>query len=101
MLITAGRRTRMQKLLTTKEVAEMLRMRIETITRKAEQGLLPAVKIDGRWRIPQDRLEEWFREKEAASAAAGKKPVKPIVLKTYHMGESQDTYSRKDIYKDI
>jgi excisionase family DNA binding protein len=92
----------MQKLLTTKEVSEMLRMRIETIIRKAEQGLLPAVKIDGRWRIPQDRLEEWFREKEAASAAAiGKKPGKPIVLKTYHMGGSRDTYSRKDIYKEL
>ncbi|MCX5992981.1 MAG: helix-turn-helix domain-containing protein [Chloroflexi bacterium] len=92
----------MQKLLTTKEVAEMLRMRIETIVRKAEQGLLPAVKIGGRWRIPQDRLEQWFREKEAASAdAVGKKPGKPIVLKTYHMGGSRDTYSRKDIYKDL
>ena len=92
----------MQRLLTTKEVAEMLRMRIETITRKAEQGLLPAVKIDGRWRIPQDKLEEWFREKEAASAAAaGKKPGKPIVLKAFHMGGSRDTFSRKDIYEDM
>ncbi len=92
----------MQRLLTTKEVAEMLRMRIETITRKAEQGLLPAVKIDGRWRIPRDRLEEWFREKEAASpAAVGKKPGKPLVLKAYHMGGSRDTYSRKDIYEDM
>jgi excisionase family DNA binding protein len=92
----------MQKLLTTKEVAKMLRMRIETITRKAEQGQLPAVKIDGRWRIPQDRLEEWFRQKEAASAAAAcKKPGKPIVLKTYHMGGSRETYSRKDIYKEL
>jgi excisionase family DNA binding protein len=92
----------MQKLLTTKEVAEMLKMRIETITRKAEQGLLPAVKIGGRWRIPQDSFEQWFKEKEAASAAAAvKKHGKPIVLKTYHMGGSRDTYSRKDLYQDL
>jgi hypothetical protein len=34
-------------------------------------------------------------------AATGKKPGKPLVLKTYHMGGSRDTYRRKDIYKDL
>ncbi len=92
----------MQKLLTTKEVADILRMRIETITRKAEQGLLPAIKVDGRWRIPQDRLEQWFKEKEAASPTMKRqKQFKPVSLKTFRMGESVGTYTRREIYKDL
>ena len=92
----------MQRLLTTKEVADMLRMRVETIIRKAEQGLLPAIKVDGRWRIPQDRLDEWLREKEAISPMTrGAKLEKPIKLKTYHMGEIRGALSRREIYKDM
>ncbi len=92
----------MQKLLTTKEVADMLRMRIETITRKAEQGLLPAIKVGGRWRIPQGRLDEWLREKEAISPMTrGAKLEKPIKLKTYHMGEIRGALSRREIYEDM
>jgi len=92
----------MQRLLTTKEVADMLRMRIETITRKAEQGLLPAIKVDGRWRIPQDRLDEWLKEKEVASPISRMARLeKPIKLKTYHMGEIRGTLSRREIYEDM
>ncbi|HAV10256.1 MAG TPA: hypothetical protein DCX22_01370 [Dehalococcoidia bacterium] len=91
----------MQKLLTTKEVAEILRMRIETITRKAEQGLLPAIKVDGRWRIPEDRLEQWFKEKESASPMGiGQKQFRPITLKTFKLGASDSTYRREEIYQD-
>lgn len=92
----------MQRLLTTKEVADMLRMRIETITRKAEQGLLPAIKVDGRWRIPQDRFDEWLKEKEAASPIPRMARLeKPIKLKTYHMGEIRGTLSRREIYENM
>ncbi|MBI4596608.1 MAG: helix-turn-helix domain-containing protein [Candidatus Tectomicrobia bacterium] len=92
----------MQKLLTTKEVADILRMRIETITRKAECGILPAIKVDGRWRIPQDRFDEWLREKEAASPAERKIRLgKPIKLKTYRMGKIYGPVSRAEIYQDI
>jgi len=92
----------MEKLLTTREVADMLRMRIETITRKVERGLLPAIKVDGRWRIRENRLNEWLEEKQQASLLAGRATIgKPIALKVYHMGEVYGTLSRKEIYQDL
>jgi excisionase family DNA binding protein len=92
----------MQKLFTTREVADMLRMRVETITRKAEQGLLPAIKVDGRWRIPQDRLNAWLEEREEASPLTRKAKVeKPVRLKTYHLGEVYGTISRREIYEGL
>lgn len=90
----------MEKLLTTKEVADILRLRVETVTRKAEMGLLPAIKIDGRWRVPEERLIRWLKDKEQSSPAARKaKLEKPLKLKTYRMGQIYGSLSRKDIYR--
>lgn len=90
----------MEKLLTTKEVADMLRLRVETVTRKAEQGLLPAIKLDGRWRIPEERLNKWLKDKEQSSPTTPTaKLQKPIRLKTYRMGQVYGSLSRRDIYE--
>ena len=92
----------MEKLLTTKEVAEMLRLRVETVTRKAEQGLVPAIKLDGRWRIPEERLNRWLKDKEQSSPIArGARLQKPIRLKTYHLGQVRGSLSRRDIYESL
>jgi len=92
----------MEKLLTTSEVAGMLRLRVETVTRKAEQGLLPAIKLDGRWRIPEERLNKWLSDKERSSPARRRGRLgKPIRPKTYHLGQVYGRLSRRDIYEGL
>jgi excisionase family DNA binding protein len=86
----------MQKLLTVKEVAEYLRLRRQTVVRKAEKGEIPAIKVCRRWRFPQDELEEWLRR--GGMVPAGDKRIS---LKTYHMGEIIGTLSRREIYQDL
>jgi len=91
----------MQRLLTTKEVAEYLRLRKETVLRKAEKGMIPAIKVDGRWRFPEDQIEEWLKEKEQAIIVKPIAVKKPIKLKTYHMGVIYGTLSRREIYEEL
>lgn len=92
----------MQRLLTTKEVADYLRLRRETVIRKAEKGMIPAIKLDGRWRFPQEQLEEWLKQKEqSTSVKLTGKLKKPIKLKTHHLGLIHGTLSRKETYEDL
>lgn len=58
----------MQKLLTTREMAEYLRLREETILRKVRKGEIPAIRIGRCLRFPQELIEEWLREKAATEA---------------------------------
>ena len=92
----------MEKLLTTREVADILRMRIETITRKAERGLLPAIKVGGRWRIPEDRLEALLKSKETPPTADIPRRLEPpIIVKTFRSGGIIGSLSREEIYEDL
>jgi len=92
----------MQRLLTSKEVADYLRLRRETVIRKAEKGMIPAIKLDGRWRFPQEQIEDWLKQKEQiTSVKPTGKLKKPIKLKTYHLGLIHGTLSRKEIYEDL
>ncbi len=92
----------MDKLLTTREVADILRMRVETITRKAEQGQLPAIKVGGRWRVPEERFQSWLRdmERRSPSLRAGASIQRLLKLKTYRTGGTFGSLSRREIYED-
>lgn len=35
---------------------------VEEVEKMVESGELPALKIDGEWRVPLDRLEQWLDE---------------------------------------
>ena len=88
--------------MTTKEVADILRLRVETVTRKAEQGLLPAIKVDGRWRIPEGRFSDWLRGKERLTVARARQNLrKPISLKTHRLGKIHGDLSRREIYGNL
>lgn len=52
----------MAEVLTTKEVAEYLRMSADTVKRLARQGRLPGVKLGHTWRFRKADLEEMFSE---------------------------------------
>jgi len=46
-------------------VAVLLRVRIETVYRYAREGRIPALRVGGTWRFPEDRLQEWLRNGDA------------------------------------
>lgn len=47
-------------LLTASEVAEHLRLHIETVYRLARQGKLPAVKVGEQWRFSEATIRQWL-----------------------------------------
>ena len=51
----------MIELLTTKEIAQYLRLRPETVLRKVRQGEIPAMKVGGRFRFDKEQIDAWLR----------------------------------------
>lgn len=49
-------------MLTPEEVADFLKVPVQTVWRWCRQGTLPAVKIGKYWRIPRARLEACLDE---------------------------------------
>jgi len=60
------RRAKMADILTLPELAKYLKTSRDTIYRKAQKGMIPAVKFGKEWRFPKDVIDEWLR-KEAKS----------------------------------
>jgi excisionase family DNA binding protein len=56
----------MAEILTLPELAKYLKTSRDSIYRKAQKGMIPAVKFGKEWRFPKDVIDEWLR-KEAKS----------------------------------
>ncbi|MBI3989793.1 MAG: helix-turn-helix domain-containing protein [candidate division NC10 bacterium] len=56
------------KILTILEVAELLQIHRDTAYRYVRAGKLPAVKVGRSWRVLQEVLEEWLRERSGRGA---------------------------------
>ena len=56
----------MSEILTLPELAKYLKTSRDTIYRKAQKGMIPAIKFGKEWRFPKDVIDEWLR-KEAKS----------------------------------
>ena len=56
----------MAELLTTKEIAEYLKLRRETVLRKVKEGEIPAVRIGGRFRFDKGEIDDWLHQRTAA-----------------------------------
>ena len=81
------------ELMTVEEVAELLRMRKETIRRLLTVGKLPGVRVGRSWRVPKDALITQLRRRtvtapggsvnapEEAPAPLAKRRVVPVVRK--------------------
>ncbi|MBX3113310.1 MAG: helix-turn-helix domain-containing protein [Fimbriimonadaceae bacterium] len=54
--IMAGQHT----VMTAREAAAYLRIGKETLTKLAEDGEIPGLLIEGRWRFPKPNLDEWL-----------------------------------------
>jgi excisionase family DNA binding protein len=60
------------RLLTLKEVAELLQVNERTALRLAHAGELPAARVGGQWRVHPVELERWFlRSRRAEAPEAG------------------------------
>lgn len=54
--IMAGQHT----VMTAREAAAYLRVSKDTLMKLAEEGEIPGIVIDGRWRFPKPNLDEWL-----------------------------------------
>ena len=54
----------MGQILTTKEVAEYLKLTEVTIYKYLKEGTIPACRVGGRWRFHKDKIDEWLRREE-------------------------------------
>jgi excisionase family DNA binding protein len=52
------------KLLTTKELAEYLKLTEITIYKYAKEGKIPGVKVGSRWRFDKDHIDELLRRED-------------------------------------
>ncbi len=59
-LIWAEQMTKLKRVLTIGEVAEMLRVHPTTIYRLVKRGELPGFKVGGNWRINSQALDSWL-----------------------------------------
>jgi len=59
----------MKKMLTIKEVAELVRLNEATVYKLAKEGKIPAVRFEKQWRIRKEALEVWLRDQENSQAA--------------------------------
>ena len=103
----------MAEILTLPELAKYLKTSRDTIYRKAQKGMIPAIKFGKEWRFPKDVIDEWLRQeaksrvgkaddfservekiwvqagKELKQARFGKKDVKGLIA------ETRGKYSKK------
>lgn len=59
--------------MTAREAASLLRVTPSALEKMAEDRIIPALQIDGKWRFPRTGLEEWLSVQAATSSQeAGK-----------------------------
>lgn len=51
--------------MTLREAAAYLRVSVSTLEKLANEGEIPAVEIEGRWRFPRTHLDDWLATKSA------------------------------------
>ncbi len=60
-------KARNSEVLTTADVARILRLSIKTVGEMMRSGQLPAMRIGGVWRMRREALEEWMKTREQAA----------------------------------
>ena len=50
----------MAQIMTTKELAEYLRLHQITICKLSKEGKIPSVRIGSRWRFDKEVIDEWI-----------------------------------------
>lgn len=66
-----------ERLLTTHELQEFLRLDRITIYRMVQAGRIPAMKVGGQWRFSKPAIEEWLRSQRPEQSLPAPGPVAP------------------------
>ncbi len=53
--------------MTIKEVADYLKMKVVTIYKHAQKGKIPAFKVGSKWRFKKKTIDEWIQKQEKRS----------------------------------
>ena len=64
-----------QNLLTTKEVADYLRVKERRIYELVRQGAIPCTRVTGKWLFPKGQIDQWLAENAAGEQAVAPPPV--------------------------
>ncbi len=76
------------RLVTTRDVAALMRVDKSTVYRMAEDGRLPAIKVGRQWRFPEDRLLEWLAGRASPAAATAPADIEHRPLITPEAGQA-------------
>ena len=52
----------MNEIMTTKEVAEYLKLNVATVRMHAENQVIPAIRVGRVWRYPKVMIEQWLED---------------------------------------
>jgi PTS system nitrogen regulatory IIA component len=63
------------QIMTTKELAEYLKLHGITVCKYAAQGKIPAIRIGSVWRFDKDAIDRWIGEGTPAVDKAGSKDL--------------------------
>ena len=63
----------MAEIMTTKEIAEYLRLHQITICQYAAEGEIPAIRVGRVWRFNKDAIDKWISERQSKKVSKGKK----------------------------
>ena len=63
----------MALMMTTREIAEYLKLHEITVCKYAAQGKIPAIRIGRVWRFDKDAIDKWIREGTAPALTAASK----------------------------
>ena len=62
----------MPEIMTTKEIAEYLRLHPITICKYAAEGQIPAIRIGRVWRFDKEAIDKWISEGQGKKMSKGK-----------------------------
>ena len=63
----------MPEIMTTKEIAEYLRLHQITVCKYAAEGEIPAIRVGRVWRFDKEAIDKWISESQSKKASKGKK----------------------------
>jgi excisionase family DNA binding protein len=62
----------MTQIMTTREIAEYLKLHEITICKYAAEGAIPAMRIGRKWRFEKDTIDQWLTEGGTNKPETGK-----------------------------
>ena len=63
----------MAEIMTTKEIAEYLRLHQITVCKYAAEGVIPAIRVGRVWRFDREAIDKWIGEGQSKKVSKRKK----------------------------